>query len=274
MYTKSYHKVFGIILTAILFALLRHGGLTGLTAEAAAGAAEFERLERGHFVIYHRNKDMANGLTWKSEYYYKKILGHLGSAEFRPWEGKDKCEIYLYKTKAEYLKATGAPEWSAGLAEDNPPRFSAYEGSPNLATTTFPHELTHMIFHLFVDKKRMPLWLEEGMAQFEEEDQSSEYRSKRLVKWNVKNGTYIRLAELMNMPQIPEDNVDIFYAESASVVDHLITDNIRTSFGKFLTCLKNGQTAEKALKNAYQWKYKNGVSGLEKRWIEFIKQKY
>lgn len=245
-----------------------------LFVEFTASAAELEKVERGHFIIYHQNKDLANDLTWKAEYYYKKILGHFGIPEFRPWEGSDKCQIYLYSNKADYLKATGAPDWSAGQAQFDPIRFATYENAPNLETATFPHELTHIIFHLFVNKKRLPLWLEEGMAQFEEENQGLSYKRKRFMKWNVKDGSYIRFAELMNMPQAPENNVDLFYAESASIVDHLVTDNIRTSFGKFLTCLKGGQSQDDALKSAYQWKYKNGVSGLELRWLEFIKRKY
>ncbi len=243
-------------------------------AGSAAAAADFEILQRGHFIIHHQNKDLANDLIWKAEYYYKKILGHFGAAEFRPWEGGDKCVIYLYKTKGDYMKATGAPEWSGGIAEYSSLRFAAYENSQYLAINTFPHELTHMIFHLFMSKKAMPLWLEEGMAQFEEEGQTSEYRSKRFVKWNVKNKTYIPLAELFAMGAVPEDNVDLFYAESASVADHLITDNLRTSFGKFLRLLRNGTSCDEALKEAYQWKYKNGVRDLELRWIEFIKRKY
>jgi hypothetical protein len=237
-------------------------------------ADDFERLERGHFVIYHQNKDMANKLSWKAEYYYKKILGHFGVQEFRPWEGKDKGEIYLYKTKADYIKATGAPEWSGGIAQSNMSRFATYEDSPNLMTAIFPHELTHIMFHLFVGKKEMPLWLDEGMAQFEQEDDAAIYNRKRAIKWAIKNGSCIRLQDLLNMQAIPQDNVDLFYAESASLVDHLITDNIRTSYGKFVTYLKNGATVEEALAKAYQWKYKNGIVDLELRWKEFIKRKY
>ncbi|MBU4376763.1 MAG: hypothetical protein KKD29_04715 [Candidatus Omnitrophica bacterium] len=237
-------------------------------------AADLERLERGHFVIYHQNRDLANKLSWKAEYYYKKIVGHFGVPEFRPWEGKEKGQIYLYKTKSDYMKATGAPEWSGGIAQLSASRFATYEDSPNLATTTFPHELTHILFHLFVGKKRMPLWVEEGMAQFEEEDETTIYRSKRFIKWNIKEGKYIRLVDLFNMRVVPEDNVDLFYTESASVVDHLISDNIRTSYGKFLTYLKNGEPVESALAKAYQWKYKNGISDLETRWKEFVKRKY
>src|SRR3989338_9439443 len=85
-------------------------------------AADFEKLERGHFVIYHQNKELANSLSWKAEYYYKKIVGHFGVPEFRPWEGKEKGEIYLYRTKADYMKATGAPEWSGGIAQLNTSR--------------------------------------------------------------------------------------------------------------------------------------------------------
>src|SRR3989338_3240080 len=87
-------------------------------------AADFERLERGHFIIYHQNKDLANSLSWKAEYYYKKIVGHLGIPEFRPWEGKEKGEIYLYKTKSDYMGATGAPEWSGGIAQISVSRFA------------------------------------------------------------------------------------------------------------------------------------------------------
>lgn len=237
-------------------------------------SAKAERLERGHFIIYHQNKDLANKLSWKAEYYYKKIVGHFGAPEFRPWEGKEKGEIYLYNTKADYMKATGAPDWSGGIAQFNPPRFAAYESSPNLAAAVFPHELTHMLFRLFAGKKPMPLWLEEGMAQFEEEDETTIYRRKKFIRRNIKEGGYIRLADLFNMRVVPEDNVDLFYAESASVVDHLISDNIRTSYAKFLTCLKNGEPVESALAKAYQWKYKNGIGDLETRWKEFVRRKY
>ena len=82
------------------------------------------------------------------------------------------------------------------------------------------------------------------------------------------------MSELLNMKGVPAGGVDIFYMQSASVVDHLINDNIRANFGRFLTCLKNGETAEDALKKSYQWKYKNGISDLEKRWLDFVKKKY
>ena len=237
-------------------------------------ASDFGKLERGHFIVYHNNRDLANKLSWKAEYHYKRIVHHLGLKEFRPWEDENKCPIYLYKTKSGYLKATGAPEWSMGSAQYQPFRFSSYEEAPDLFVDTLPHEMTHMLLYLFMDKKSIPIWLDEGMAQFEEEEQSSNYHRKRLMKWHIKEGTYIGLNELINMQRIPEDKVGLFYAEAASVVDHLITDNIRANFGRFLTYLKKDYTVEDALKKSYQWKYRNGISDLEKRWLDFVKKKY
>lgn len=237
-------------------------------------ASDFERLERGHFVVYHHNIDFANRLSWKAEYYYKKILNHFGVREFRPWEGGDKCPIYVYKTREDFMKGTGAAEWAGGAAQYEPFGFASYEGSSALLTSTLPHEMTHMLLYLFMDKKPPPLWLNEGMAQFEEEEQTIIYNRKRFMKFYAKEGSYIELNELMAMTGIPKDEEAIFYAEASSIVDHLITDNIRTNYGRFLTYIKNGYRLEDALKKAYQWKYKNGIADLEKRWLEFLKRKY
>ena len=104
MFTKSFVKVFVLsLLTLCAF---------------VAEAADFEKLERGHFVIYHSNRTLANKVSWKAEYHYKRILNHLGVKGFRPWESESKCPVYIYKTHSDFIKGTGAPEWSAGRARN------------------------------------------------------------------------------------------------------------------------------------------------------------
>jgi hypothetical protein len=266
MSIKSFIRICSFpILFFILYFLCAGDGLQ---------ASDLEKLQRGHFVIYHSNRALANKLSWKAEYHYKRIINHFGTEKFEPWEDENKCPIYLYRTKDDYLKATGAPEWSEGLAQYSPFRFSSYEDAPGLLVSTLPHEMTHMLLFLYMDKKPIPTWLNEGMAQFEEEDRSLTYQRKRLIKQYIRRGTYISLAELINMKNIPKDKVSLFYAEAASVIDHLITDNIRANYGRFLTFIKDGDTVEEALKNAYQWKYKNGISDLEARWLDYVKKRY
>lgn len=265
MFIKSSIRIY-VFLLFIAFSLL--------CGDGAILASDFEKLGKGHFIIYHNNRNFANKLSWKTEYHYKRIVNHFGVKRFRPWESKDKCPIYIYKNQKDYMEATGAPEWSDGIAQYQPFRFSSYEDNPNLFHRTLPHEMTHMLLYIFMDKKPIPLWLNEGMAQFEEKERRAVYNRKRFIKLYVKEGTYIGLDELMDMTQVPEDRVELFYAEAASIVDHLISDNIRANYGRFLRHLKNGETVEEALKKAYQRKYKNGISDLEKMWLGFIKRKY
>ncbi len=233
-----------------------------------------EKVERTHFVIYHNNRRTADNLGWKAEAHYKRIIRHFGTPRFNPWGKTQKCPIYLFSSKEEYLMVTGAPVWSSGIAQYKPFRFASYEGAPLLIECTLPHEMTHMLFHEFMEGEEIPLWLNEGMAQFEEQDNKATYRRKRFLKKCVSENRHIPLASLFAMNRVPQDRVEIFYAESASVVDHLITDNLRTNYGRFLRNLKNGLEAETALIQAYQWKYKGGIPDLEKRWITFVGRRY
>lgn len=58
-----------------------------------------EVLKRQHFIIYHSDKSFANDISWKAEGCYKSIVMHMGAQSFRPWEGNEKCPIYLYKDR-------------------------------------------------------------------------------------------------------------------------------------------------------------------------------
>jgi len=268
MYIKSSAKI--AFSSALLGAFILFG--SGLS-----GGADLERFERGHFIVFHENKSLANKLSWKAEYHYKRIVGHFGVKGFRPWEGADKCPIYLYKTKEDYREGTGAPDWSVGQANYTDFRFSSYEDAPNLMNSTLPHEMTHMLFHIFMDKRGVPLWLDEGMAQFEEDDVGISRRRKKAIKKYVRKGRHFGIRELMGirtLRRLTDEEVDIFYVQAASVVDHLITGNIKANYGRFLSSLKSGASVEEALKSSYQWKYKNGINDLEERWLDFVRGRY
>ena len=237
-------------------------------------ADDLQKMSRGHFIIYHNNRPQANKILWKAEYHYKRIVNHIGVKNFRPWEGEDKerCLIYLYPSKEVYMAKTGAPEWSAGLAHGDITKISLYEGVKELERSILPHELTHLILYELWGKKPIPLWLNEGMAQFEEEVENEIFHRKKIMKNMVRSGAYFKLNKLFAMRHVPSNNVSLFYAQSASVIDYLIKDNLRANFGRFLIMVKDGKV-DSALKEAFQWKYKNGISDLEERWLDFI-QKY
>ena len=233
-------------------------------------------LKRMHFVIYHNNQSFANKISWKAEYYYKKIIRHFNINGFHPWEKDKRCTIYIFENRDSFVKRAGAPSWSIGLARYNPPRlYIYYKGSRNLIENTLPHELTHLIFGEFMDRNKIPLWLNEGMAQYEEEKWDKGY-AKRYLKSHIKEGIYIKLGELFKMERYPQDKekLNLFYLESASVIDYLRKEQIASLFGKFLLKVKQGKSVELSLKEIYQWKFEGGIPELEERWIRFIKARY
>lgn len=97
---------------------------------------------------------------------------------------------------------------------------------------TFPHELTHLIFKDVAGKNTVPLWLNEGLANYEANLTSI---SNEMLTKNMKQGTHILLGDLLRMANYPEgkDSRELFYAQSEKLVEFLITqcgrENSRSS---------------------------------------------
>lgn len=234
-----------------------------------------QTLKRMHFVIYHNDRHAANEISWKAEFYYKQIVRHFNIRGFRPWQGKEKCTIYLFEDKKDYIQKAEAPRWSGGLARYNPPRLYIYEENPRLIKQILPHELTHLLFAQFMPREKIPLWLNEGMAQYEEERWYST-QMKSYLKEQIKNENYIKPAELFRMKRYPQDKTELvlFYLESASIIEYLKDEQLATAFADFLIAVKQDYSIEEALEHAYQWKFDEGISEFEKKWLKFVKTRY
>ncbi|MFH1778531.1 MAG: peptidase MA family metallohydrolase [Candidatus Omnitrophota bacterium] len=234
-----------------------------------------QRLLKDHFVIYHDNRQIANDLGWRAEYYYKRILRHLGVVDFHPWEGESKCVILLFKTQDEYIKEMKAQSWSGGQAVKNMNLLATFEGTEGLETRILPHEMTHLILWEYFGKADIPLWFNEGMAQYEQEEQA-DYNYKKYILQMVREGKYIKLADLFNKVYIPSAPIEIglFYAESASVIDYMRRELLQAQFSKFVSEIKKGQPVDEVLKEVYQWKFPKGIEDFERRWIEYVTTKY
>lgn len=229
-------------------------------------------IRREHFIIYHDNKILASTLIKKAEYYYRQILKDLGAEGFTPFNQKP-CPIYLYKNKRDYIESTHAPGRSSGIARYNPPRFATYEGVRNFKDTIFPHELTHLLLFILMEGRPIPLWFNEGLAQYEEADFG---RTKNpYLKRIIKSGRYIKLGELFDMQIYPEDKqkIDFFYLESASMVEFLEKEVSGEAFDLFLLKIKQGLDTKAAIREAYGDKFSD-IETLEERWIEFIEKCY
>ena len=84
-----------------------------------ATAEGWGELKGEHFIIYFvSDEGFAKDVLDKAEVYYKNIatdLGYPRYSEFWLWEKRVK--IYIFPDHASYLKATGQPDWTHGMAD-------------------------------------------------------------------------------------------------------------------------------------------------------------
>ncbi|MFH1201347.1 MAG: peptidase MA family metallohydrolase [Candidatus Omnitrophota bacterium] len=230
------------------------------------------RITKGnHFIISFRQEVPEKFVLKTLEYaekYYQEITENLGFSRENFWLEDNRARIYIYKDSQEYLKATGMPDWSAGTAIGRHKIIETYASSINFFDNLLPHELAHIIFREFINQEQnVPLWLDEGVAQYMEKTGRS--HSKKIIKDALNDNTFFELTDLAKIDIRTEKDdarVHLFYAESLSVVDFLIKELAPYRFCNFSKALRRGASIDDALKAAYQDASINNLDDLGKVW--------
>lgn len=241
---------------------------------AAEKKSGWKEIKKKHFIIYYVNdREFAQRVGSKAEGYYTKIgkdLGFTRRDNFWLWDNRAK--IYIYSSRESFIKASGAPVWAAGKANPKQRLIATYQGSKRFIDSVLPHEMTHLIFMEFIGfKKSIPLWLNEGVAQWEDFSRRDDVLS--FVKVIFTKGRLIPLAQLVNLDVRKVDDAGIalvFYAQSVSVVDFMITKYGADRFRKFCGQLRDEKSVDEALQFTYP-KEVSTIESLEKSWHGYLK---
>lgn len=249
----------------------------GFAADAAWG-----EIKDKHFVIYYEaknDKPVAENLLRRAEDYYRKIGDDIGySRTNKMWTWDDRVQIFLFATQETFLAKTGQPAWSTGYADRDSRLFKSktimtFKQENHFVDGLLPHEISHLILHDFIPRADdLPIWFDEGVAQMQEMDKRSMARNimrtlvsreqyvpfEKFMRWNIRNERDSRKAE-------------IFYVQSLSVVDYLITKYGVDAFGRLCRQLRDNKDFETALAGAYSGIFKNSQD-LEKKWVLFFNQ--
>ncbi|MCM8800543.1 MAG: hypothetical protein NC912_00795 [Candidatus Omnitrophica bacterium] len=262
---------------------------------------EWQELNSQHFrVFFSKDKDFlkfAKEVLDKAEKYYSQIaqdLGYPRYSEFWTWEKRVK--IYLYSDHNSYLKATGQPEWTKGVADYKNKQIISYVWNEGFLDSLLPHEMAHLIFRDFVGfKGEIPLWLDEGVAQWSESEKRKEY--KRIIKRLFEQDLLISLEDMMKLDirtvkttdriyirsirmrdgkqgtLLVSGNVlvDTYYLQSVSLVGFLIERFGSDNFAHFCRQLRDGKGLEEALKSVYPT-YLRSIQELEDRWRDYLEK--
>lgn len=239
---------------------------------SALFAEEWQVEKSDHFFVYHQNDStLALQVKKESERYYKEIAEEIGFRRYSNfWTWDNRCKIYIYPSKKEFLSETGQPAWSAGSADYQKRTIATYRDSENFLNSLLPHELTHLIFRDFVGfKGEIPLWLDEGLAQFMEKEKREANRAT--VKKIVAEGSYIPLRTLTQMDVRGSNNtalVALFYAQASLLVGFLIKEEGSEKFTAFCRQLRDRKNIDEALRFAYPGQFRT-VEELDQSWVQY-----
>ena len=237
----------------------------------AVAAEDWQEVKGENFVVFYlEDPAFAQEVLTQAERYYQKIAFDLGYSRYDNfWQWENRAKIYIYRNHGEFLKATGKNPWIHGTAFYNKKEIISYKWGQGFLEVLLPHELCHLIFRDFVGfKGEVPLWLDEGVAEWEEAGKRK--GAVETVKALIAQKEYIPLKELMRVGSDSEkDPVQSakLYAQAATLVGYLMETYGSSSFGSFCRELRDGKSVGEALAFVYTDSIQD-VETLEKKWLQ------
>ncbi|MEE8619596.1 MAG: peptidase MA family metallohydrolase [Dehalococcoidia bacterium] len=173
--------------------------------------------------------------------------------------------IYIYASDDDLKGAMIFPqEWTGGVA------FTAFSTiaigiSPSeldWGRRALVHELTHLVVHqaTFSPYGQLPLWLDEGLAMYNEGELDPVLRS--YLEEAILEDELISVRSLCSPFSAYSEKAGLSYAQSYSLVEYLLDNYGQDSMLDLLTVFKQGSTYDEALTEVYGF----DIDGLDARW--------
>ena len=261
-----------LLVVGALFRSLGWVVFLGMGLVAATGAEESNwRIEKSkHFLVhYMADAEEAKDVATRSERYYDAIAADLGFTRYGNfWLWERRVKILIYPTAEAFATACQAPVWAAGRANATRHEIAGYhQGGKGFVEGILPHEIAHLILNDFVGSDRLPLWVSEGFAQWEQFG-----RDSGAFDHGVQAAGRLPFTEWANFNVRREPDREIaerYYRQSASVVGFLIATFGGERFGRFCRALRDGKITDRALESAYP-DHVPGLAQLEAAWVKYV----
>lgn len=261
-------------------------------------ALTWRELKGDHFIVYiTEDEEFGRKVLSQAEAYYQRIASDLGYVRYSDfWTWDNRVKIYIHPNQKDYLEATGQPEWSKGMADYTNKQIVSFVWSEGFLESLLPHEMGHLIFRDFVGfRSDVPLWLDEGVAQWEEESKRKEI--KLMVKKYLNEDALLSLNDMMRLDirRISttekvyirstasrkgdagilvlngESLINLYYLQAVSIVGFLIERYGSERFVQFCRELRDGKGIDESLRVVYPNSIKN-IQGLSQEWINYVEE--
>ena len=219
----------------------------------------WEHSETEHFIFHTEAGFSTPQLANAAELFYASIKKDLGITEDN-FERKSHIYVFLsepaWRTFATKVNLEG---WTGGFCTGRELFFQT-RANYKFQGTTLPHEMTHLALYRFVGGD-IPLWLNEGFAEFEGTRLFRTYLRRHGVNVRglnppVAKDHYRTVDTLTRAVDYPTDDDDVkaFYAESERLVNYLYTQaGGMTRLLNFIKRQSSGATFETAARDTYQF---------------------
>ena len=232
------------------FAQLTQQDRNPLGAKALAiNAADWKHGETEHFVYHYQRSYVATPVAVEAEFHFRVVLKELAKTD-HAWT--EKAHIYIFEKPADWQSFQSAGQlepWTGGIQSGSSlfiVRNPAYKFTDN----TLGHEVVHLIVRRLYGA-RVPLWLNEGLAQCLSKNAHASYqRARGYLSKPYSNGIpadkLFPLSALATMHYPPAAEVETFYDQSERLVRFLVAAD-RARFLELLQLTAGGQSFEAAL---------------------------
>jgi hypothetical protein len=236
---------------------------------------KWEHSESDHFIFHTESGFAVTQLVSVAEWSYAAIKKDL---QITQDTFERKCHIYVFLNEPvwrEFVSSGKLEPWTGGWCTG---RELFFASRPNFRFqgTTLPHEMTHLVLHRFVGGD-IPLWLNEGLAEFEGIRTYRTYlKTRNYTLTNVRDyvdaDQFIPLKNLTSAIDYPKtkEEVTTFYVESERLISFLYFRYGGTGpLMKFLKLQSEGARFDSTWREAYGREH-GDQQAFEDRFVTYV----
>lgn len=231
----------------------------------------WQHLQTRHFVVHYERKAFAMRVARMAEEFYDAISGDL--PDMRDQVDPQRSHVFIFRDARDWqavVAATpGMEPWAASFVRGQAMYLQEIGSDKADKMGMLAHEMTHLVFNRFLTV-RLPLWLNEGLAEYYGEFAYRRARGLTHRERNVFKALRDRtpLAELVAATQYPTVPADVsrFYATAKQFVGYMLWKLPREKWNDFFARTMAGENATAALLDTYGWA---DLDEIEKEFARF-----